>query len=80
MNDLSKLNDDELATWQASYKQNSALFILGEKEWEKRLISHQFSLHSKLAATNNRWMIASSIIGLVGTILGAILGWYLSNQ
>ncbi len=80
MNDLSKFNDDELADWQASYKQNTQQFILGEKEWDKRLMSHQFALQSKLAATNNRWMIVCSIIGLVGTILGTFLGWYLSNQ
>ena len=80
MNDLSKYNDDELATWQASYKQNSPQFILGEKEWDKRLMSHQFALQSKLVATNNRWMMACAIIGLVATILGTILGWYLSSQ
>ena len=79
MSDLENMTDAQLAEWQAGWKEHSGKYILAEREWERRMISHEFSLQTKLAAANNRWLIAAAVIGLVGTVAGAIVGAYLTK-
>ncbi len=74
MSDTENMNDEQLAEWQAGWKEHTGNYILAEREWERRMISHEFSLQTKLAAINNRWLIASAFIGVFGTLAGAWLG------
>lgn len=74
MSDIEKMTNEQLAEWQSGWKEHTGNYILAEREWERRMISHEFSLQTKLSATNNRWVIASAFIGVFGTLAGAWLG------
>lgn len=80
MADLENMTDEQLANWQGGWQANTPKYILAEKEWERRMISHEFSLQKQLAAANQRWSIIAAIIGVVGTLAGAVLGGYLSQK
>lgn len=80
MTDLSKMSDSELANWQAGWKQHTGDYILADREWERRMISHEFSLQKQLAAANRTWSVIAAIIGVIGALAGAWLGAYLQSQ
>lgn len=80
MADFENMTDEQLANWQGGWQANTPKYILAEKEWERRMISHEFSLQKQLAAANQRWSIIAAIIGVVGTLAGAVLGGYLSQK
>ena len=71
------MSDQELASWQAEWKQNSNFHILAEKEWERRARERQHELDLALMFKQVRWMkysvMASVIAALLGAIVGAIL-------
>jgi hypothetical protein len=66
---LSKLSDKELASWQSDHPQESPQFLLAQFEWNRRLTEKQVQ-SVRFAA----W------VGLIGVVLGAILGWLLSQS
>lgn len=66
---LAEMRDEDLASWQSGQRVGSAQFILADQEWQSRRLSRQIS-----AAY---WV---SIIGVLGTILGVALGWYLRSR
>lgn len=72
--ELAAMTDDELATWQAGWKPGVANDILAEKEWQRRMLSHEFGLNKQLAEYAAKWQRFSSYIGVFGTVVGAILG------
>ncbi len=75
---LSDMPDVELSQWQSGFPSDSAQYILAEREWQRRMISHQlteqFALDSKLAEGNERAMRFAAFIGVVGTLAGAAVG------
>ena len=80
MTDLSKMSDGELAKWQAGWQQHTGDYILADREWERRMISHEFSLQKQLAAANRKWSVIAAVIGVVGTLAGAWLGASLQSN
>ena len=77
--DLAGMKDIELATWQAKDAEGVKQ-ILADREWQRRMISHQlteqFSLDARLAAGMERAMRFAAIIGVVGTLAGAGVGTF----
>ena len=65
---LSKKSDPELAFWQSEFKQNSPQYRMAEQEWQRRLIISQ--LHGVRFA---------AYLGILGTLLGAIVGHVLTR-
>jgi hypothetical protein len=65
---LLKLSDAELALWQSDYPQGSPHYILAEFEWQRRINAEQVK-----ATKFSAW------IGVAGTLLGAALGFVLSQ-
>jgi hypothetical protein len=43
------MTDDELASWQGGWKPGTSQHILAEKEWQKRMLAHEFGLNRRLA-------------------------------
>ena len=76
--ELQAMPDSELAHWQSQCKPGDAKHTLAEREWQRRMISHQlaeqFQLDSKLAAAGERAMRFAAILGVVGTLAGAAIG------
>jgi hypothetical protein len=72
--ELADMSDDELATWQAGWKPETANYILAEKEWQRRMLAHEFGLNQRLAEYAAKWQRFSAYIGVIGTIAGAVLG------
>ena len=86
--DLQRKTDIELADWQAKDAEE-AKKILAEREWHRRMISHQlkeqYNLGARLAAAaekhatsiakNNRWWaVGAALIGVTGALAGGWLG------
>ena len=76
--ELDKLSDDDLAHWQHGWNPEAVRHILAQKEWARRLamrqLHEQFKLDEKVANTNRRWSIGASLLGVVGTLAGAVIG------
>lgn len=72
--ELAAMTDDELATWQAGWKQGVANHILAEKEWQRRMLAHEFGLNRQLAEYAAKWQRFAAYIGVLGTVVGAIVG------
>jgi hypothetical protein len=70
MGDLTGMNDDDLARWQAGWQPGSEKYIRAEKEWERRRANHEFGLQRALAKSTMIW---SAVISLVGVIVGALI-------
>jgi hypothetical protein len=72
--ELAAMTDDELASWQAGWRAETANHILAEKEWQRRKLTHEFGLNRQLAEYAAKWQRFSAYVGVVGTLVGAILG------
>ena len=76
--ELAAMCDSELAQWQTNHKDELPLFTLAEREWQRRIISHQlkeqFKLDSKLAEAAERANKFTMVCIVVATIVGAIIG------
>jgi hypothetical protein len=83
--DLSKKSDEELAAFRANKVDTSEYAILADKEFEKRARQKQHELERELLAEQHKldlelvikqvhWMQFSAILGVAGTIVGAIVG------
>ena len=66
--ELSRMSDPELAKWHACYPLDSGQHHLAMNEWNRRL----FMRHARVAYT-------TTIVGVLGTLVGAALGFYLSD-
>ena len=90
--ELEVMPDSELAQWQYNHKNDPPLVTLAEREWERRIISHQltvqYDLDSRLAkaaeahverlAESNRWWgFAGALLGVIGTLSGVGLARWL---
>ena len=60
------MTDDELASWQNEYQNDSAQYILAQHEWNRRLTSEQVKA-TRFAARMTLWAT------LLGILLGAML-------
>lgn len=65
---FSKLSDKDLAKLQAQYPVASPQYVLADHEWQRRLVVEQAKT-SRLVA----------LVGIVGTLLGAIVGHLLTK-
>ena len=65
--DLARLTEAELATWQSKYPNPSPQATLATFEWQRRLTAMQVR-SARFAA----WL------GLLGVVLGAVLGAFLT--
>ncbi|WP_334187441.1 hypothetical protein [Noviherbaspirillum sp.] len=72
--ELADMSDDNLASWQAGWKPRTAQDILAEKEWQRRMMTHEFQLNRKIAWLNIRWGICSAVIAVLATLAGAWMG------
>lgn len=80
MTDLTKMSDEELARWQAGWKEQTEYFILAKKEWERRDRLKQHELDLQLLSRQVRWMKFAVIATILSTLLGVILGAYLQRN
>jgi hypothetical protein len=62
-------SDKDLAIFQASHPSGSPQCVLALNEWNRRLVVRQVK-----ATQHAAW------IGLVGVIVGALMGWFLSSD
>jgi ABC-type dipeptide/oligopeptide/nickel transport system permease subunit len=67
--EVVKMSDKDLAKWQAEYPADSPQFILAQYEWNRRLSVRQIR-----AAHITAW------IGVIGTLVGVVLGWWLGTR
>lgn len=65
---LAKYSDKELAVFQSKYPIGSPQNVLADHEWQRRLVVEQAKT-SRLVA----------LVGIVGTLLGAIVGYLLTT-
>ncbi len=65
--ELAMKSDESLATWQSQYPTESPMYRLAEHEWQRRLTEQQIRA--------SYW---ASVIGVIGTLLGTFLGWWLA--
>ena len=72
--EMAAMTDDELASWQAGWKLETANHILAEKEWQRRMLTHEFGMNRQLAEYAARWQRFSAYVGVIGTLIGAISG------
>jgi hypothetical protein len=76
--DLESMSDGALADWQANRQTGTALSILGEREWQRRLmvkqLREQFDLNSRLAEASERANRFTMLCVVAATIVGAIIG------
>jgi hypothetical protein len=72
--DLKNKSDDELARWQAGWKQHGHHHILAQKEWERRARERQHELDLALMFKQVQWMKYSVVASVIAALLGAIVG------
>jgi hypothetical protein len=87
--DLQAMPDSELAQWQSDLQPDEPKYVLADREWQRRMITHQlqeqYNLDAKLGKAaethaeklqrNNRWWsIAVAVIGVIGTLAGTVIG------
>lgn len=66
--ELAAMDDKQLAEWQSHYPRESAQYILAEHEWQRRLTAEQ------VRATR-----FAALVGILGVVVGALIGWLLSS-
>jgi len=86
--DLQAMPDSELALCQSNLKPGEPKYILVDREWQRRMITHQlqeqYNLDAKLSKAaethaeklqkNTRWWsIAVAAIGVIGTLAGTVI-------
>jgi hypothetical protein len=77
---MKEMSDRDLATFQAGNQERTANSILADQEWKRRLIREEFNLHKQLADADRKWLMISAFIGVVGTIVGAIVGAWITTS
>jgi hypothetical protein len=71
---LKKISDDELVRFQGQHENNAAYRILAEHEFQRRERAEQHQLDLDLVFKQVRWMKFSAMLGIFGTVTGAIVG------
>jgi len=76
--DFLHLKDDrQLSHWQAGRPENSAMYILAEKEWQRRLLAKQHDLNLEVLEKQKKFNLEiakySAKMGFIGVIVGALL-------
>jgi hypothetical protein len=66
---LAEIPDDYLANLQVGVQPTTGPYIRAQHEWKIRLIKKQI-----------RATIAGSVLGIIGTLFGVLLGWWLSHM
>lgn len=66
---LSGMKDKDLALWQGNFTPDEPSWRLAEYEWQRRLAAKQIR-----ASHITAW------VGVIGTLVGVLLGWWLSMQ
>lgn len=56
------MTDVELASWLAGWSPETANRILAEKEWQRRMLTHEFGMNCQLADTIKAWMGATHFL------------------
>lgn len=70
---LKEMTDDQLASWQAGWKERTSNDILAEKEWQRRFMAAQHDHDRQMLRPQIKWMKISVITGFIGALIGAIL-------
>lgn len=65
--DLPAMSEKKLAEWHSRQEPNSRGAVLAEHEWQRRLTERQIRA--------SRWL---AIIGILASLAGVVLGWWLS--
>ncbi len=79
MTKLQDMDDTKLAQHQSGYKPEAYNYILCEKEWQRRAMQKQHEYDLELITEQVRWMKFSALLGVLGVILGAVAGAFLST-
>ena len=66
--ELLRMDDKQLAEWQASHPPSSAQHLFAEHDWQRRLIARQIR-----ASHITAW------VGVIGTLAGVLFGWWLGS-
>ena len=76
--ELEAMSDDALADWQAGIPNGTSASILGEREWQRRLMTkqlhEQFRLDTRLAEAAERANRFTMLCVVAATLVGAIIG------
>jgi hypothetical protein len=72
--ELRKKSDDELVRFQGQHENVADYRILAEKEFQRRERQEQHKLDLELIVEQGQWLKFSAILGILGTIAGAIIG------
>ncbi len=72
--DLKNKSDDELAQFQADMRGRVEYEILIERDWERRARIKQHELDIELMCKQVRSMRFAAILGVIATLVGAIIG------
>ncbi len=67
--DLARKSDTDLALWQSQYQPGSREYLSADREWNRRLTASQVSA-----------MKFAAVVGVCGTLLGAVVGAYIQSQ
>jgi len=70
---LKGMTADQLATWQAGWKERSHYDILAEKEWQRRFMSIQHTHDRELLKPQIKWMKITVLVGFIGALIGATI-------
>jgi hypothetical protein len=90
MDDLKNKSDQELAQWQAGWKQYTENYILAEIEWANRarekqhkldqaLLQNQHDLNLLILEKQSKLTKLSISVGFIGVVVGALLGAYMQS-
>ena len=66
--DLAAMSEKKLAEWHSLQEPNSRGAVLAEHEWQRRLTERHIRA--------SRWL---AVIGIVASLAGVVLGWWLSS-
>ena len=92
--ELEAKSESELAQWEYVHRNEPPLVTLADREWQRRIISHQLSVqydldsrlakaaekHAERISESNRWWgFAGALLGVIGTLSGVGLGKWLDS-
>ena len=66
---IARLEDKLLAEWQSGFKQDEPEWRIAEHEWQRRLTARQI---------RSAYIVA--VVGIIGTLSGVFLGYYLLHS